>query len=55
MEACGEKQVGLIHNISVSGSRQGRGSTGNLKSLATDLVAALRSDPNTPPKSPFAD
>jgi tetratricopeptide (TPR) repeat protein len=45
--------VGLITGIGIGGSRRGRGSTSNLKSLATDLIARLRNDPDAPFEYPF--
>jgi tetratricopeptide (TPR) repeat protein len=45
--------IGLITGIGIGGSRQGRGSTSNLKSLVTDLIARLRNDPNAPFEYPF--
>jgi len=55
LEGRGGTPTRLIERIGIGGSRGGRGSTSNLKSMGTDLVAALRQDPNAPLKSPFGD
>lgn len=48
-----DRQIGLAVSIGISGSRGGRGSTSNLKSLANDLIARLRNDADAPFRYPF--
>lgn len=53
VDATGEQRLGLVVNVGITGSRGGRGSTSNLKSMATELIARLRKDPDAPFRSPF--
>ncbi len=54
VDQTGDRTIGLAWGVSIDGGgAQGRGSTSNLKSLATDLVARLRNDPDAPLKCPF--
>ena len=56
VDQTGDRTIGLAWGVSVNGGgAQGRGSTSNLKSLATDLVARLRNNPDAPFEYPFDD
>jgi len=48
VEEAGDKQIGLVWGVGIDGGWNGRGNTSNLKSMATDLMTRLRSDPDAP-------
>lgn len=54
IDEVGDQTIGMAWGVSINGGgAQGRGSTSNLKSLATDLIARLRSNPDAPFAYPF--
>jgi len=53
VEEIGNGDVRFVTGVGLTGSRQGRGSTGNLKSMANELLARLRSNPDAPFEYPF--
>ncbi|HUT10600.1 MAG TPA: hypothetical protein VMY42_08890 [Thermoguttaceae bacterium] len=53
VDEIGDQQIGMVWGMGIGGSRHGRGDTSNLKSMATDLMARLRSNPDAPFEYPF--